>query len=126
MSKPHVLVVEDERRMIILIKYNLEMAGFAVNSAMNGQEALDYCAENDPDLIICDIMMPVMNGLEFRESLLKSSHYRGVPFIFLTARAQASDILRGQQLGVEEYLTKPFQPEDLIAKVSNILLVEQN
>lgn len=116
-----ILLAEDKHSMVTLIKYNLEKEGYTVYFVKNGKEALQFCSNQIPDLIICDIMMPIMNGLELREHILKDAKLRHIPFIFLTAKAQTTDQIKGRSLGVDEYLTKPFEPKDLIVKVKSII-----
>ena len=120
-EKKTILVVEDEQSMIILIKYNLESAGYNIYSVINGREALDYCSSNIPDLIISDIGMPEMDGFELRQSLLNDERLRAIPFIFLTAKTQSEDQFKGVRLGVSHFLTKPFEPELLLMTVADIL-----
>jgi len=120
-EKKTILVVEDEQSMITLIRYNLESAGYNIYSVINGREALDYCNSNMPDLIISDIGMPGMDGFELRQSLLNDEKLRAIPFIFLTARTQSEDQLKGVRLGVNHFLTKPFEPELLLITVADIL-----
>ena len=120
-EKKTILVVEDEQSMITLIRYNLESAGYNIYSVKNGREALDYCNSNMPDLIISDIGMPGMDGFELRQSLLNDEKLRAIPFIFLTAKTQSEDQLKGVKLGVSHFLTKPFEPELLLMTVADIL-----
>ena len=120
-EKKTILVVEDEQSMITLIRYNLESAGYIIYSVKNGHEALDYCKGDKPDLIISDIGMPGMDGFELRQSLLDDERLRAIPFIFLTAKTQSEDQLKGIRLGVSHFLTKPFEPELLLMTVADIL-----
>ena len=93
----------------------LEMRGYAVSTAANGIEALQAMANVIPDLIIADILMPEMDGYTFYQEVQKRLAWRPIPFIFLTSMAEREDIQRGRDLGVESYITKPFDPEDLLA-----------
>ncbi len=120
-KKYTILVVEDEQSMVMLIKYNLESEGYIFHSVNNGKEALQYCQNQRPDLIISDIGMPEMDGFEFREHLIKDENLRKIPFIFLTAKTQSDDQFRGLGLGVSHFLKKPFEPELLLLTISNIL-----
>jgi len=120
-KKKTILLVEDEQSMITLIKYNLESAGYNIYSVRNGREALKYCDSNIPDLIISDIGMPEMDGFEFRQALLNNEELRIIPFIFLTAKIQSDDQFKGIKLGVNHFLTKPFEPEFLLMTVADIL-----
>ena len=122
MSKGHtILLVEDEKSMVTLIKYNLEQAGYIFSSVKNGKLALEFCNRNRPDLIISDISMPEMDGYELRENLINNENLRDIPFIFLTAKTQTDDKFRGLGLGVNHFLIKPFEPELLLLTISNIL-----
>jgi CheY-like chemotaxis protein len=120
-KKYTILLVEDEESMVILIKYNLEQAGYIFASVKNGKRALEFCKKEKPDLIISDISMPEMDGYELREALIADENLRDIPFIFLTAKTQSDDKFRGIKLGVNHFLIKPFEPELLLLTVSNIL-----
>jgi CheY-like chemotaxis protein len=120
-KKYHILLVEDEESMVILIRYNLEQAGYIFSSVKNGKRALEFCRQEKPDLIISDISMPEMDGYELREELITDENFRDIPFIFLTAKTQTDDKLKGIQLGVNHFLIKPFEPELLLLTISNIL-----
>ena len=116
-----ILVVEDEPSMITLIKYNLETAGYLIYSARNGREAINFCQQTLPDLIISDIGMPEIDGFELRQFLLNDEKFRKIPFIFLTAKTRGEDQFRSMRLGVTHFLTKPFEPELLLLTVEDIL-----
>ena len=120
-NKKNILLVEDEQSMITLIRYNLEAEGYTIIPVKNGLQALDYCQSIRPDLIISDIGMPEMDGFELRETLLQDDKLREIPFIFLTARSQSDERLKGMSLGVSYFLTKPFEPELLLMTVADIL-----
>jgi CheY-like chemotaxis protein len=120
-KKYHILLVEDEESMVTLIKYNLEQAGYLFSSVKNGKRALEFCREEKPDLIVSDISMPEMDGYELREELITDENFRNIPFIFLTAKTQTDDKLKGIRLGVNHFLIKPFEPELLLLTISNIL-----
>ena len=107
--------------MVILIKYNLEQAGYSFSSVKNGKRALEFCKHQKPDIIISDISMPEMDGYELREELIRDENLRNIPFIFLTAKTQTDDKLKGIRLGVSHFLIKPFEPELLLLTISNIL-----
>jgi len=117
----HILLVEDEPPMVRLIKYNLEKEGYIFYSVSNGKEALAFCQNNPVDLIISDVAMPEMDGYELREHLIESEELKNIPFIFLTAKAQREDQLRGLSLGVDQFLTKPFEPDFLLMTIARIL-----
>ncbi|TFH01709.1 MAG: response regulator [Calditrichales bacterium] len=116
-----ILLVEDEESMVRLIKYNLEKEGYICYSVSNGKQALAFCQNHHIDLIISDVAMPEMDGYEFREHLIESEKFKNIPFIFLTAKAQREDQLRGLSLGVDQFLTKPFEPDFLLMTVARIL-----
>lgn len=118
MSKVTVLVVEDNTIMLDGIRDILEMADYQVISALDGQEALDLLKRNSPALIVSDIMMPRMDGYQFFSAVRANPKWFGIPFIFLTAKDQRIDVRLGKQLGADDYLTKPFEPEDLLVAVS--------
>jgi DNA-binding response OmpR family regulator len=117
MSKT-VLVVDDEERLTSLVKTYLEQAGFRAVTARNGREALFLARQEKPDLIVLDVMMPEMDGLEFMRQHRKE---RETPIIMLTARIEDTDKLLGLELGADDYVTKPFSPRELIARVRAVL-----
>jgi CheY-like chemotaxis protein len=112
-----ILVVEDYQPMAAAIESILEINGYRVSRAPNGIEALHLMEGLTPDLIIADILMPEMNGYDFYAEVRKRSDWGRIPFIFLTSMAEREDIEKGRALGVESYITKPFDPEDLLAAV---------
>ena len=119
MEKLKILVVDDESRMRKLVRDFLEREGFAVIEAGDGQEAVEIFYENkDIALIILDVMMPHMDGWETCREIRKDSK---VPIIMLTARSEERDELQGFELGVDEYISKPFSPKILVARVEAIL-----
>lgn len=116
-----ILLVEDEFNIAKLFIHNLSKAGFNCELAQNGKEGLKLAQEIKPDLIISDIMMPVMDGFEFRKELLKIPELKSIPFVFLTAKGAEEDILKGFDLEIEDYIIKTSSPKVVIAKVSAIL-----
>ena len=119
MEELKVLIVDDEERMRKLVNDFLTAKGFKVLEAADGEEAIDlFCAEKDIALILLDVMMPKMNGWEVLKAIRKISK---VPIIMLTARGEEQDELQGFKLGVDEYITKPFSPKILTARVDAIL-----
>ena len=116
-----ILICDDDPVILRLLQVNLELEGYEVVLANNGEQALDVAAAENPDLIILDIMMPRLDGYQTAERLKANSTTQGTPIIFLSAKAQQSDIDRGRQYGVEEYLTKPFDPSDLLDVVERLL-----
>jgi signal transduction histidine kinase len=117
MSQPLILVVEDNLTMLEGIRDLLEMSGYRVKVAVNGQDALTFIDEERPDLIISDIMMPMVDGYQFHAKVRERADLFRVPFIFLTARGEQADIRRGKAMGVDDYITKPFDEEDLLIAV---------
>ena len=120
-----ILTCDDEKHIVRLIQVNLERQGYEVITAYNGAECLEKVKEDRPDLIVLDVMMPEMTGFEVLDVLKKDPETEDIPVIMLTARAQDSDVLRGWQSGVECYLTKPFNPMELIAFVKRIFSMEE-
>ncbi|WP_287373756.1 response regulator [Prosthecochloris sp.] len=116
-----ILVVDDQSSTRRLISYSLQKAGYRVIEAVNGKEALEKCFRSVPDLILCDIMMPEMNGFEFREKLLQNERFRSVPFVFLSARAQTEELSEAKRLYPQGYITKPVEPEIIVETVKNHL-----
>ena len=112
-----ILIVDDNPELIDGVKISLEMEGYQVLSAKNGKEALEMLNRITPDLILTDIMMPEMDGYEFYERVHANEKWVKVPFIFLTAKTDQEDIRRGKAMGVDDYITKPFDPEDMIAVI---------
>jgi DNA-binding response OmpR family regulator len=121
MVKEKILVVDDERDIIELIKYNLEMEGFRVSSAYNGEDALRLAKREPPDLLILDLMLPGMDGLEVCRVLKKESQTNHIPVIMLTAKTGEPDIVVGLELGADDYITKPFGTRELVARVKAVL-----
>ena len=119
-QKPKVLVLEDNAEMQGYLRSLLE-AYYNVEIAVDGQAALDKLEDGIYDLITSDIMMPRMDGFEFRENVMKQDDKKNIPFIMLTARAMEEDKLRGLRMGVDDYLTKPFSSEELLTRIDNLL-----
>jgi DNA-binding response OmpR family regulator len=121
MAPATVLVVDDDPVILKLLEVNFEMEGFTVVRAADGAEGLERARAVLPDIVILDVMMPRMTGYEVAKALREDERTADIPIIFVTARAQSSDVERGMELGVDDYVTKPFDPLDLIARV-NVLL----
>jgi DNA-binding response OmpR family regulator len=124
MAPATVLVVDDDPVILKLLEVNFEMEGFTVVRAADGAEGLERAREVLPDIVILDVMMPRMTGYEVAKALREDERTAHIPIIFVTARAQSSDVERGMELGVDDYVTKPFDPLDLIARV-NVLLARR-
>ena len=116
-----ILAVDDERHIVRLIQVNLERAGYQVSTAFDGNEALKKVEGEKPDLIVLDVMMPRMDGFEVLKRLQANPDTRGIPVVMLTAKAQDADVFRGWSSGVSAYLTKPFNPLELVTFVRRIL-----
>lgn len=116
-----ILLVEDEANIAKLFSYTISKAGFECRVAENGLEGLKKIQEARPDLIISDVMMPEMDGYEFRKKLLQNPEYKSIPFVFLTAKGSEDDILQGFDLEIEDYITKTASPKIVIAKITAIL-----
>jgi two-component system phosphate regulon response regulator PhoB len=119
--KPLVLVVEDETALQQLLAYNLERAGFEVEQAFDSDEALTLIAERPPDLVLLDWMLPWMSGLELCRQLRRKKETANLPIIMLTARTEEPDRLQGLDTGADDYITKPFSIDELIARVRAVL-----
>jgi two-component system phosphate regulon response regulator PhoB len=119
--KPHVLIVEDEAPLQELLAYNLERAGFEVAQAFDADEAKSLIAEQLPDLILLDWMLPHTSGLELCRQLRRRPPTANLPIIMLTARAEEHDRLQGLDTGADDYVTKPFSVDELIARVRAVL-----
>ena len=119
--RPLVLVVEDETALQQVLAYNLERAGFAVEQAFDADEALTLIAERTPDLIVLDWMLPYMSGLELCRQLRRKASTANLPVIMLTARSEEPDRLRGLDTGADDYVTKPFSIDELVARMRAVL-----
>ena len=119
--KPYILIVEDELPLITLLRYNLEEAGFEVDEATNGDEALISVRERLPDLVVLDWMLPAVSGIEVCRQFRRRRETRDLPVIMLTARSEEADRVRGLDSGADDYITKPFSPKELIARVRAVL-----
>jgi two-component system NtrC family sensor kinase len=116
-----ILVVEDDIAMRDGVREILELAGYQVSVASNGQEALNLLSTVSPELIVSDIMMPEMDGYSFYARVRDDDRWLLVPFIFLTARGEKTDVIRGKAMGVDDYLVKPFDPDELLVAVESKL-----
>jgi DNA-binding response OmpR family regulator len=116
-----ILVAEDEADIRGLIVFSLQYAGFQVIEASNGMEAVDKALKEIPDLVLLDVRMPRMTGYEACQALKAQEATRQIPVVFLSARGQESEIKQGLELGAEEYILKPFAPDELYRRVEGIL-----
>ena len=121
MPDPTVLVVEDDPVILRLLEVNFELEGFTVLLAHDGAEGIEVARTSQPDVIISDIMMPKTSGLELVETLKADPDTKAIPIILLSAKAQTSDLKIGMEAGADDYVTKPFEPLDLVERVNGLL-----
>ena len=115
-----VLVCDDERHIVRLIQVNLERQGYTVVTAFDGKEGLEKIRSEKPNLVVLDVMMPYMDGFEVLKTLRREPETENLPVIMLTAKAQDKDVFEGYHYGADMYLTKPFNPMELVAFVKRI------
>ncbi|MGJ3250403.1 MAG: response regulator transcription factor [Elainellaceae cyanobacterium] len=116
-----LLLIDDDPNLILLVKDYLEFRGYEVVTAENGREALDILEGEIPDMIICDVMMPEMDGYSLVEHVRKDSRMNWIPVLFLSAKGQSQDRVKGLSTGADVYMVKPFEPEELVAQVESSL-----
>jgi DNA-binding NarL/FixJ family response regulator len=116
-----LLLIDDDPNLILLVKDYLEFRGYEVVTADNGIDALEVLDQETPDMIICDIMMPEMDGYTFVERVRQDSRNSWVPVLFLSAKGQSQDRVKGLNKGADVYMVKPFEPEELVAQVESSL-----
>ena len=121
MSRQSVLVVEDEEDIMEVIRFNLEKEGYEVNQALSGEKALQMIENNLPSLVLLDLMLPGINGLDLCRIFKQNDRTKAIPVIMLTAKSEDADIVAGLEMGAEDYITKPFSPRVLVARVRTIL-----
>jgi two-component system, OmpR family, alkaline phosphatase synthesis response regulator PhoP len=121
MANEHILVVDDEEDILELVRYNLKREGYRVLCSKSGEEALDMARSEQPDLIVLDLMLPGMDGLEVTKALKSSEQTKDIPIVMLTAKGEEPDIVAGLELGADDYVTKPFSPRILAARVRAVL-----
>ena len=119
--KETILIVEDEKDIVKMLEYNLGKEGFKTLSSRNGEDALALTRRGRPDLIILDLMLPGIDGLEVCKTLKRDAKTASIPVIMLTAKSQESDKVIGLELGADDYVTKPFSPRELIARIKAVL-----
>lgn len=119
--KPLILIVEDETDIVTLLRYNLEKEGFRIIAAGDGEEALLLAGEQSPNLMLLDWMLPLMSGLEVCRQLRRNPKTRDIPVIMLTARGEEADRVRGLNSGADDYITKPFSPTEMVARIRAVL-----
>lgn len=116
-----VLVVEDERDIAALVAYHLTREGYRVSTAGSGDEAIGAARGERPDIVVLDLMLPGLSGFEVLQELRRTPGLEDLPVIFLTARREEVDRIRGLELGADDYITKPFSPQELVLRVGNVL-----
>jgi len=121
MRKKKILVVDDEEDIVKLLEYNLEKQGYIVLTAKSGEQALELVKKEKPNLVILDLMLPKIDGLEVCKLLKKEPQTESISIIMLTAKGEESDIIIGLELGADDYITKPFSPKVLLARVKTVL-----
>ena len=121
MTNGKILIVEDEAAVVTLLQYNLETAGFEVDAAYDGEEAMIKVDEMQPDLMLLDWMLPYVSGVEICRRLRRKPETRDMPIIMLTARGEEADAVRGLDSGADDYMVKPFSPSELVARINALL-----
>lgn len=121
MAKERILVVDDEEDILELVRYNLSAAGYRVVCAETGEAALEIARDDSPDLIVLDLMLPGISGLEVAKLLKDEAKTRDIPIIMLTAKGEERDVVTGLELGADDYVTKPFSPKILNARVRAVV-----
>jgi two-component system phosphate regulon response regulator PhoB len=121
MASDNILVVDDEEDILELVRYNLSQAGYRVRTSTSGEAALRMTIDALPDLIVLDLMLPGIDGLEVARRLKKNSDTSRIPIVMLTAKGEESDVVVGLEMGADDYVTKPFSPKILLARVKSVL-----
>lgn len=121
MSKERILIIEDETNIMELVAYNLEKEGWLVSRARTGDEGWEKIQQEHPDLILLDLMLPGLDGLEICRRTRQNKTTRDIPIIMLTAKAEEADRVLGLESGADDYVTKPFSPRELVARVRAVL-----
>jgi len=121
MAKKKILVVDDEEDILELIRYNLAREGYKILCASSGEDGLKAAKSEKPDLIVLDLMLPGIDGLDVTRRLKAEDSTRNIPIVMLTAKGEESDIVAGLELGAEDYITKPFSPRVLVARIKAAL-----
>lgn len=119
--QPSLLVVEDEQDLLEVLRFSLSREGFSVRTAENGEDAIRMVRQKRPDLIVLDLMLPTIDGLSVCRALRSNDQTRDVPILMLTAKGEESDIVKGLEAGADDYVTKPFSPKVLLARINTVL-----
>ncbi len=117
-----ILVAEDQPHIRALIQYKLKNSGYKVVAVGDGQEAMAKALEIKPDLILLDVMMPLMTGFEVLAALRQDTRAKDIPILLVTAQSSEDEVLKGLEMGADDYITKPFSPNELAARVKTVLL----
>jgi two-component system alkaline phosphatase synthesis response regulator PhoP len=120
-DKVKILIVDDEPNIVQTLQDRLEMNDYNVVTACNGQEGLEQAIQEQPDVVLLDVIMPVMDGLEMLEALRKEPTCENISVVMLTARSQTQDIARANACGIEDYIVKPFDLSELLEKIESIV-----
>ncbi len=126
MSKEKILVVDDEKDIVELVQYNLEKEGYRISCAFSGEECLEFLKTELADLILLDLMLPEIDGLDVCKFLKNNPQTSHIPIIMLTAKGEETDIVLGLELGADDYITKPFKIRELLARVKAVLRRTKN
>ena len=126
MTQTHILVIDDEPDILELIRYNLDRHGYEVTCAPSGAEALSQLRRQRPDLVVLDLMLPDVDGLDVCKTMKRDAQTAHIPIIMLTARGEEVDVVTGLELGADDYLTKPFSPRVLLARIKAVLRRQQH
>jgi DNA-binding response OmpR family regulator len=121
MSRGKILIVEDDRDIVEMVEYNLKQEGYVTIHAFNGEKGIELAGKEKPDLIILDLMLPAIDGFEVCKALKQQPSASGIPIIILSAKSRETDKVVGLELGADDYVTKPFSPRELIARIRAVL-----
>jgi DNA-binding response OmpR family regulator len=121
MSQAKILIVDDEPDLVETIRFSLELEGYNVLVASNGEEGLNLARQEKPDLILLDLMLPKLDGYKVCRLLKFDERYKHIPILMLTAKTQEKDKILGKETGANEYITKPFDMDELMAKIKSYL-----
>lgn len=121
MSQKQIVVVEDEPDILEVLSYNLKREGFDVSTSLDGAQGLELIRKKNPDLVLLDLMLPGMDGLDICRQLKSNTATRHIPVIMVTAKGEESDVVLGLGIGADDYIAKPFSPKELVARVKAVL-----
>ena len=126
MSQPHILIIEDEEHIVELIKFNLESNGYKVSYAFNGRDGIKRVEMEKPDLVLLDLMLPEIDGIDVCNRIKNNRELKQIPIIMLTAKSSETDKIIGLEIGADDYMTKPFSIRELLTRIKVILRRYQN